>query len=233
MLVIYGHYLPTGLIQKINTRKDQYNICASVSCVIGDEKLYPLILEYEAVVLCDIPADSIHLFDTPFLLTRNQGLTINQRFFKRFFDIVLSLIAIVIASPVMLLIALYIKLYDRRLVFYEQERLTRDGKPFMIIKFRSMGMDSEKDAARLAMKEDKRVTPVEKVICRIYFDELPQFFYILKGEMSFVGSRPERREIHDQYLEKIPEFDFWLKVKPDLPDTHRFMENTIQLRMIN
>lgn len=247
MLVIYGHYSPTGLIQKINTRKDKYNICASVSYVIGYEKLYPLILEYEAVVLCDIPADArnqiekycyqmsirtyvtpkisdiiltaadnIHLFDTPLLLTRNQGLTIVQRFFKRFFDILLSLIAIVIASPVMLLIALCIKLYDRGPVFYKQERLTRNGKPFMIIKFRSMGMDSEKDGARLAMKEDKRVTPVGKVIRRIHFDELPQLFNILMGEMSFVGPRPERREIHDQYLEKIPEFDFRLKVKAGL-----------------
>lgn len=247
MLVIYGNYSPTGLIQKINTRKDKYNICASVSYVIGYEKLYPLILEYEAVVLCDIPADarnqiekycyqmsirtyvtpkisdiiltaadSIHLFDTPLLLTRNQGLTIDQRFFKRLFDIIFSLIAVIIASPVMLIIALCIKLYDGGPVFYKQERLTRDGKVFLIIKFRSMGMDSEKDGARLAMKEDKRVTPVGKVIRRIHFDELPQIFNILKGEMSFVGPRPERREIHDQYLEKIPEFDFRLKVKAGL-----------------
>ena len=247
MLVIYGHYSPTGLIDKINTRKDKYNICASVSYTIGYEKLYPLILEYEAVVLCDIPADArnqiekycyqmsvrtyvtpkisdiiltaadnIHLFDTPLLLTRNQGLTIDQRFFKRAFDILLSLIAIVLASPFMLIIALLIKLYDKGPVFYKQERLTRDGKTFMIIKFRSMGMDSEKDGARLAMKEDKRVTPVGKVIRRIHFDELPQIFNILKGDMSFVGPRPERREIHDQYVERIPEFDFRLKVKAGL-----------------
>lgn len=247
MLVIYGNYSPTVLIKKINTRKDKYNICASVSYVIGYEKLYPLIMEYEAVVLCDIPADArnqiekycyqqsvrtyvtpkisdiiltaadnIHLFDTPLLLTRNQGLTIDQRCFKRFFDIVLSVIAIIIASPFMIVIALCIKIYDRGPVFYKQERLTRGGKPFMIIKFRSMGMDSEKEGARLAMKEDKRVTPVGKVIRRIHFDELPQLFNILKGEMSFVGPRPERREIHDQYLEKIPEFDFRLKVKAGL-----------------
>ena len=156
------------------------------------------------------------MFDTPLLLTRNQGLTIDQRFFKRAFDILLSLIAIVLASPFMLIIALLIKLYDKGPVFYKQERLTRDGKTFMIIKFRSMGMDSEKDGARLAMKEDKRVTPVGKVIRRIHFDELPQIFNILKGDMSFVGPRPERREIHDQYVERIPEFDFRLKVKAGL-----------------
>lgn len=247
MLVIYGAYSPTGLINKINTRKDKYDICASVSYVIGYEKLYLLILEYEAVVLCDLPtearnnitkycyqesvrtyvtpkisdiiltaADDIHLFDTPLLLSRNQGLNITQRCLKRFFDIVLSLIAIVIASPFMLIIALCIKLYDRGPVFYRQERLTRDGAPFMIIKFRSMGMDSEKAGARLAMKEDKRVTPVGKIIRRIHFDELPQVFNILLGDMSFVGPRPERREIHNQYLEKIPEFDFRLKVKAGL-----------------
>lgn len=247
MLVIYGEHSPTQFINKINTRKDKFDICASVSYTIGYEKLYPLIMEYEAVALCDIPADarnqiekfcyqisrrayvtpkisdiiltaadSIHLFDTPLLLTRNQGLSIDQKFFKRFFDIVLSLIAIVIASPVMLIIALSIKLYDRGPVLYRQERLTRNGTPFMILKFRSMSMDSEKDGARLAMKNDKRVTPVGKVIRRIHFDELPQIFNILMGDMSFVGPRPERREIHDQYCEKIPEFDFRLKVKAGL-----------------
>ena len=204
-------------------------------------------MEYEAVALCDIPADarnqiekfcyqvskrayvtpkisdiiltaadSIHLFDTPLLLTRNQGLSIDQKFFKRFFDIILALIAIVISSPVMLVIALCIKFYDGGPVLYRQERLTRNGTPFMILKFRSMSMDSEKNGARLAMKEDKRVTPVGKVIRRIHFDELPQIFNILMGDMSFVGPRPERREIHDQYCEKIPEFDFRLKVKAGL-----------------
>ena len=128
----------------------------------------------------------------------------------------LSLIGIVIASPFMLIIALAVKLYDGGPVFYKQERLTRDEKPFMIYKFRSMSMDSEKNGARLAAKGDKRVTPVGKIIRNIHFDELPQLFNILKGDMSMVGPRPERQVIADQYAEEIPEFVFRTKVKAGL-----------------
>ena len=131
-------------------------------------------------------------------------------------DIVLSLIALILSSPVLLLIAVAIKLYDRGPVFYKQERLTRDGEIFKIIKFRSMRMDSEADGAQLAKKDDSRITPVGRVIRRIHFDELPQLFNILKGEMSFVGPRPEREEIANEYETVIPEFSFRLKVKAGL-----------------
>ena len=128
----------------------------------------------------------------------------------------LSLIGIVIASPFMLIIALAVKLYDGGPVLYKQERLTRDGRPFMIYKFRSMSMDSEKSGARLAAKGDKRVTTVGRVIRNIHFDELPQLFNILKGDMSMVGPRPERQVIADQYAEEIPEFVLRTKVKAGL-----------------
>ena len=131
-------------------------------------------------------------------------------------DIVLSLIAIVISSPVLLLIGLSIKLYDRGPVFYTQERLTRDGEVFRIIKFRSMRMDSEREGAQLARKDDDRITPVGRIIRRTHFDELPQIFNILKGEMSFVGPRPEREIIAKEYEMVIPEFSFRLKVKAGL-----------------
>lgn len=247
MLVIYGHYPPDELIGKINTRRDRYNICASVSYEVGYETLYPMILNYSAVVLCDLPAkarnqimkycyqesirtyvtpkisdvllrgaDDIHLFDTPLLLSRNHGLSIDQRIVKRICDIVFSLAGIIAASPFMLLIALAVKLYDGGPVFYKQERLTRDGQPFMIYKFRSMSMDSEKNGARLAAKGDKRVTPVGKIIRNIHFDELPQLFNIFKGDMSMVGPRPERQEISDLYSQDIPEFVLRTKVKAGL-----------------
>jgi lipopolysaccharide/colanic/teichoic acid biosynthesis glycosyltransferase len=131
-------------------------------------------------------------------------------------DIVISLVGIVVGAPFMILIALGIKLYDGGPVLYKQERLTKDGKPFMIYKFRSMLMDSEDRGARLAAKGDDRVTPVGRVIRAIHFDELPQIFNILKGEMSVVGPRPERQVIADQYTEEIPEFVLRLKVKAGL-----------------
>jgi len=161
-------------------------------------------------------SDSIHLFDTPLLLFRNRGLTIEQKIAKRLTDLIISGIGVVIASPFMLVIAILIKCYDRGPVFYRQERLTERGRTFYVLKFRSMRVDSEKEGARLAMKQDNRVTPVGKVLRNIHFDELPQLFNILKGDMSLVGPRPERPQITKEYKEKIPEFDYRLKVKAGL-----------------
>ena len=161
-------------------------------------------------------ADHIHLFDTSLLLFRNRGLTAEQQFVKRLMDIVFSLLGLVLASPFMLVIAILVKAYDGGPVFYRQPRLTKDGKVFDVLKFRSMRVDSEKKGARLAMKNDDRVTPIGKVIRNIHFDELPQIFNILKGDMSLVGPRPERPEIAAQYKREIPEFDYRLKVKAGL-----------------
>ena len=162
-------------------------------------------------------ADSIHLFDTTLMLSRNRGLTAEQQLATRAMDIIFSLIGLVIAAPFMLVIAILIKAYDGGPVFYKQDRLTQDGRIFKILKFRSMKVQSEKKGARLAMKDDDRITPVGKVLRQIHFDELPQIFNILKGDMSLVGPRPERPEIARQYLEEIPEFNYRLKVKAGLP----------------
>ena len=137
-------------------------------------------------------------------------------FVKRAMDIGISALGIVLASPVMLLIAACIKLYDGGPVFYKQNRQTKDGKEFQILKFRSMIVDSERQGARLAKANDDRITPVGKVIRRLHFDELPQLFNILSGDMAFVGPRPERKEITEEYTKKIPEFPFRLKVKAGL-----------------
>ena len=112
-----------------------------------------------------------------------------------------------------LLIALLVKLYDGGPVFYRQDRLTKDGRVFRIIKFRSMEVNSERrSGARLAAKGDSRITPVGRVLRKIHFDELPQLFNIIRGDMSIVGPRPERPEIAAQYEEEIPEFKYRLKV---------------------
>lgn len=161
-------------------------------------------------------SDRIDLFDSILMLSRNNGLTIGERFFKRLMDIVISLVACVILSPIMLIIMIAIKAYDHGPIFYTQERITKDGKPFQILKFRSMIVESEEEGARLASANDDRITPVGHIIRRTHFDELPQLFNILKGEMSVVGPRPERREIFEQYEESIPEFKFRLKMKAGL-----------------
>lgn len=247
MIVVYGDYSPKELIKKINVRSDKYDVCATASIKLGYEELYKRILDYEAVVLCDLPSqirnqilkfcydqgirayitpkisdiiirgsEQIHLFDTPLALARNKGLLIEQRIAKRTVDIILSVLAIIIASPFMIIFAIAIKAYDRGPVFYTQDRLTRDGEEFKIIKFRSMCVDAEKHGACLAAKGDSRITPVGKILRATHLDELPQIFNIFKGEMSFVGPRPERKQIAEEYEKVVPEFGFRLKVKAGL-----------------
>lgn len=161
-------------------------------------------------------AEKIQLSDTPFLLTRSYGLNITQTVLKRAFDIASSIIGIAVLSPFMILVSILINAYDKGPVFYRQDRLTKDGKIFKIFKFRSMFCDSEKEGIQLAKKEDDRVTPIGKIIRRTHFDEIPQLFNILAGDMSLVGPRPERPEIVQEYKKYIPEFDFRLKVKAGL-----------------
>ncbi len=162
-------------------------------------------------------AEELHLFDTPLLLTREYVLTIEQRFMKRCIDLICSLLLFLIASPFMLLTAIAIKLYDRGPVLYKQVRCTTDGRQFSILKFRSMRVDAEKDGvARLAAKNDSRITPVGKFIRKVRLDELPQLINIIKGDMSFIGPRPERPEIIAQYMEIMPEFAYRMKVKAGL-----------------
>ncbi|MBO5836725.1 MAG: sugar transferase, partial [Oscillospiraceae bacterium] len=118
--------------------------------------------------------------------------------------------------PIFLIIALCVKGYDGGPVFFRQERLTKDGKVFKVYKFRSMRVEKEKKEYCLTRKNDDRVTPVGKILRNIHFDELPQLINILKGEMSFVGPRPECPGLAAEYKESIPEFDFRLKMKAGL-----------------
>jgi len=123
----------------------------------------------------------------------------------------------VVALPVMLVIAAAIKLDDHGPVFYKQERVTLDGKLFKILKFRSMIVNAEKDGKSIpATDNDPRITRVGKFIRATRLDELPQILNILKGDMSIVGPRPERLEHVEKYSKDIPEFNYRLKVKGGL-----------------
>ena len=160
---------------------------------------------------------TIQLMNVPVYRCKRSDTSFVYQAVKRFFDIVLSLIAIILSSPFMLVTAACIKLYDGGPVFYRQVRLTLNGKKFNIIKFRSMIQNAEKDGvARLAGDSDDRITPVGKIIRKLRLDELPQLFNILSGDMSFVGPRPERPEIAAEYEKDMPEFALRLQVKAGL-----------------
>ncbi len=162
-------------------------------------------------------AEEICLFDTPLLLVRGSGLTLTQRVLKRTMDIVVCLPAAIVALPVMLAVALAIKLDDGGPVFYKQERVTLGGRRFGILKFRSMVVNAEKiGLAQMATKDDPRITKVGKFIRATRLDELPQILNILKGDMSIVGPRPERPGFIEEYTQELPEFNYRLKVKGGL-----------------
>ena len=162
-------------------------------------------------------AKDLNQFDSPFISCRNSSMSSWQLFVKRLFDIIGSLFAIIILGPLMLITALCIRLYDNGSILFTQKRVTRDGKVFDIYKFRSMVPDAEKQGEPIkATEDDPRITPIGKLIRRLRIDELPQFFNILKGDMSLVGPRPERIENCEEYEKKIPEFHYRNKVKAGL-----------------
>lgn len=162
-------------------------------------------------------AENIHLFDTPILLFRNYGLSFEQKVVKRLMDIVVSTIILIVTSPIMLLVAIAIKLYDGGPVMFRQERCTINGKVFRIHKFRSMIVDAEKEGKAIpATDNDPRITPIGNFIRKTRIDELPQMIDILNGNMSLVGPRPERLEHVEKYTEEISEFKYRLKVKGGL-----------------
>lgn len=161
-------------------------------------------------------ADDVTLFDTPLVLCRNNGLSFEQRFFKRGFDILVSGIALIPLSIVMLGCAIAIKLEDGGKVFYKQVRLTKDGKEFKIYKFRSMIENAEANGPQLAQDNDSRITKVGAVLRKYRLDEIPQLLNILKGDMSIIGPRPERPELTKKYEKTMPEFTYRLNVKAGL-----------------
>lgn len=134
-------------------------------------------------------------------------LTKKQEVEKRIFDIIISIIAIVITSPIMLVVAIAIKLDSKGKIIYKQKRITKSGKEFIIYKFRTMIENAEKETGPvLAKKDDDRITRVGKVLRKTRLDELPQFFNVLRGDMSIVGPRPERKEIIDEIIKEVPKY---------------------------
>ena len=162
-------------------------------------------------------AQDLHMLHLPIVRLTRYKPTIEYATVKRLFDIALSGIALVVLSPIMLITAAAIKLNDGGAVIYKQTRLTKDGRQFQILKFRSMREDAEAaSGAVTSPKEDDRTTSVGKVIRRFRIDELPQLINIFVGDMSIVGPRPERPELASQYEKEMPEFALRLQVKAGL-----------------
>ena len=163
-------------------------------------------------------AKKIHMFHLPVLRVERYNPQPEYLFLKRLTDLVMAGTATILLSPIMLITAIAIKAYDKGPVFYSQIRLTKDGKEFGVLKFRSMKVNAEKDGvARLSSGDnDPRITPVGRFIRKVRIDELPQLFNILRGDMTIVGPRPERPSIAAEYEEVMPEFRLRLQAKAGL-----------------
>ncbi|HMN04960.1 MAG TPA: sugar transferase [Flavobacteriales bacterium] len=167
----------------------------------------------------DILAGSVKMtsiFGAPLIEVNPQIMPAWQFSLKRAFDILFSALALLLLSPLYLLIGLLVKFSSPGPVFFRQERIGRYGKPFRIIKFRTMYTDAERNGPQLSSRTDPRITPVGRWLRRTRMDELPQFWNVLVGDMSLVGPRPERQFFIDQIMQVAPHYRHLHKVRPGI-----------------
>lgn len=187
------------------------------------------------LILSNNAAQLVNYNDLPVLhITSHPEIAMKIRFLKRSFDIVFSFSVLVIGSPIFAILSLITKTTSKGPVFYRQERIGRNEKPFYIHKFRSMRIDAEKFGPQLAREDDPRVTKWGKTMRKTRLDELPQFWNVLKGDMSVVGPRPERQHFIEQIVEKTPNYKKLLRVRPGLTSIgqvhYGYAENVEQMR---
>ncbi|MCZ4407647.1 sugar transferase [Cryomorphaceae bacterium 1068] len=167
----------------------------------------------------DILAGSVKMssiFGAPLIEINTQIMPEWQKFLKRFLDVTASISALIILAPVYLIVGILVKSTSPGPIIFKQERIGQFNKPFFIYKFRSMREDAETDTPKLASEGDPRITPIGLFMRKTRIDELPQFFNVIKGDMSLVGPRPERQYFIDQILEVAPHYRHLQKVKPGI-----------------
>lgn len=241
LLLVSGSDDEEGLLSRFNTRTDQYYIVKYVSVNEGIERIKQLCLENASgVMFYNVPdrernclvrycymnsvrvymfpdiqdvisngTDKLHLFSTSVYLLKEQPLQIEQRFLKRMFDVIVSLLFIAFTSPAMVIAAFIVKMNGQESLIHRQVCCTINGKKFTLFKFRTT-TDVYGDDGH------KKLIPGGQILRKSKLDELPQLFNILKGDMSFIGPRPETPEVIEKYLNEIPEYKSRLKVKAGL-----------------
>lgn len=157
-----------------------------------------------------------HIFGAVLIEIRQDLMPKWQRLIKRMIDVATSLIMLVLLSPLLLYIAIRVRLSSRGPIIFSQQRVGLNGDPFIIYKFRSMYTDAEKNGPQLSSDGDSRCTPWGSIMRKWRLDELPQFWNVLKGDMSLVGPRPERQHYIDLIMAKAPHYKHLLKVRPGI-----------------
>jgi sugar transferase (PEP-CTERM system associated) len=202
------------VVVSVQNRRGGFPIKELLECKLAGVKVTDAATFFERET-CQIRVDSLQ----PSWLVFGGGFdqSFVRTFMKRSFDIVCSVIILVLTLPLMLLAALAVKLEDRGPVFYSQERVGKDGKTFFVHKFRSMRTDAEKGGKpQWAQQNDPRITRIGNFMRKTRIDELPQILNVFKGEMSFVGPRPERPYFVEQLIEVVPYYNVRHSVKPGI-----------------
>jgi exopolysaccharide biosynthesis polyprenyl glycosylphosphotransferase len=156
------------------------------------------------------------IIETPLIEVSQRIMPAWQRNLKYTLDIVLSIIALIILMPVAVVIAIWIRMTSEGPIIYSHERVGKNGKPFRIYKFRTMVKNAEQNGPELSSKNDPRITGPGRFLRRTKLDEIPNFINVLKGDMSLVGPRPERRYYIDQIMKQAPHYRHLLKIKPGI-----------------
>jgi exopolysaccharide biosynthesis polyprenyl glycosylphosphotransferase len=180
----------------------------------GDRILVKIIPDMYDIMLGNVKMN--HLYGAVLIEIKQDLMPTWQVILKRLLDVVVSLICLVLLSPLYLYIALRVRLSSSGPIFYKQERIGLNGKPFNIYKFRSMHTDAETNGPQLSNDTDDRVTPWGRFMRKYRLDELPQFWNVLIGDMSLVGPRPERQYYIDQIMKEAPHYRHLLKVRPGI-----------------
>jgi len=199
----------------IATEEDEQSYASRILEKLEDEKVLVKVLP----TMYDILTGSVKmtsLFGIPLLNIHFEYLPIWQSILKRVLDILISIIVLIVLSPLYLFTAILVKLSSKGPIFYLQERIGLNGKPFNIIKFRSMYTDAEKSGPQLSADFDPRITPWGRIMRKYRLDEFPQFYNVLIGDMSMVGPRPERQYYIDQLIERAPYYKQIHRVKPGI-----------------
>lgn len=211
--LVEEHHIEEVIIAVEDSEKDRINdillhlnYCADLII-----KLTP---DARDLIIGSVKQDSI--FHSPFIVINNRLMAEWQYSVKRLADIFLSLLAMIVLSPVYLITALIVRFTSPGPVFYAQERIGYHGRPFRMHKFRSMYIDAEQSGPALSKDDDPRITPFGRFMRKVRLDEIPQFYNVLKGTMSIVGPRPERQFYIDQIVKRAPEYLLLQRVKPGI-----------------
>jgi exopolysaccharide biosynthesis polyprenyl glycosylphosphotransferase len=218
-----GHYKNLhDLINKLEVEEiiiaveqSEYKSLSKILTEISDSSItIKIIPDMHDMLMGSVKVSAI--FEVPLIEIKQDIMPVWQKILKRIIDVIISVIAILILTPVYLFTAIGVKISSKGPILYSHERIGINGKSFIMFKFRSMYVDAEKNGPALSSKNDGRITKWGKIMRKYRLDEIPQFFNVLKGNMSLVGPRPERQFFIDQIIKVAPHYRLLHKVKPGI-----------------